>query len=57
MKTVYKRVIGVDIASEKMDVNDSDSKITAEMPNTVKAIAISQKVMASWRRPIRSTRA
>jgi len=38
MKTVYTRVIGVDIASEKIDVNDSDSKIASQLPNTCAAI-------------------
>ncbi|WP_442511807.1 IS110 family transposase [Novipirellula sp. SH528] len=38
MKTVYARVIGVDIASDKIDVNDSESKIANTMPNTVVAL-------------------
>lgn len=38
MKTVYARVIGIDVAADKIDVNDSHSKITHTMPNTVAAI-------------------
>lgn len=36
--TVYSRVIGVDIASEKIDVNDSEGKLSGTIPNTVAAI-------------------
>lgn len=39
MKPNFTRVIGVDIASEKIDVNDSQSKIAVQMPNTCAAIA------------------
>lgn len=38
MNTNYKRTIGVDIASEKIDLNDSCNKIAAQVPNTVAAI-------------------
>ena len=38
MNTVYSRVIGVDIASENIDVNDSEGKIRGSIPNTVAAI-------------------
>lgn len=38
MKTVYARVIGVDIGSEKLDVNDSAAKISPLILNTVAAI-------------------
>ncbi len=38
MKTAYARVIGIDVAADKIDVNDSHSKITRTMPNTVAAI-------------------
>lgn len=34
----FSRVIGVDVASEKIDVNDSDGKIAKTMPNTVAAL-------------------
>lgn len=44
MKTVYRRVIGVDIASEKIDVNDSAGKITGEVANSV--VAIRTKLIA-----------
>lgn len=33
-KTSYTRVIGVDIASQKVDVHDSHGKLTREWPNT-----------------------
>ena len=39
MKTVFTRVIGVDVASKKLDINDSHSKIATEVPNTPAAIA------------------
>lgn len=38
MKTVYARVIGVDVGSEKLDVNDSAARLAALVPNTVAAI-------------------
>ena len=38
MKTVYLRVIGVDVASEKIDVNDSQGKICGSIPNSIDAI-------------------
>lgn len=37
-KNSYARVIGVDIASDKIDVHDSEGKLTGEMPNTCAAI-------------------
>jgi transposase len=49
LKTVYTRVISVDIASEKIDVNDSDSKIASEMLNTCAAIA--KKFVAKIKSP------
>ena len=39
MKTQYARVIGVDIASLKIDINDSAGKIKSSLPNTVDAIS------------------
>lgn len=39
MKASYQRFIGVDIASDKIDVNDSQQTIATEMPNTCAAIA------------------
>lgn len=44
MKTVYARVIGIDVAADKIDVNDSHSKITHTMPNTV--VAITRQLVA-----------
>jgi len=38
MQGPYKRVIGVDIASEKVDVCDSELKINGTIPNTVSSI-------------------
>ena len=38
MKTVYARVIGIDVAADKIDVDDSHSIIKRTMPNTVVAI-------------------
>ena len=38
MKHQYLRVIGVDIASDKIDINDSLGKIVKSVPNTVAAI-------------------
>jgi transposase len=35
---VYHRVIGVDVASEKLDLHDSLGKLTGELPNTVAAV-------------------
>lgn len=37
-KTRYARVIGVDIASNKIDIHDSCGKLTGELPNTCSAI-------------------
>lgn len=39
MKPTFLRVIGVDVASEKLDVNDSASKLATKVPNTCAAIA------------------
>lgn len=38
MKQTAPRVIGVDIASNKIDVHDSHGKLDAEIPNTCSAI-------------------
>ena len=38
MNTQYNRVIGVDIGAEKLDVNDSASKLAALVPNTISAV-------------------
>jgi transposase len=38
IKTAYSRVIGVDVASEKIDVNDSAEKICGSIPNSAEAI-------------------
>lgn len=37
-QTNYSRVIGVDIASDKIDVHDSHGKLNGEIPNTCSAI-------------------
>jgi transposase len=39
LKTIYSRVIGVDVASGELDINDSDNKIVRSIPNTVAAVA------------------
>ncbi len=39
MKATFTRVVGIDVASEKLDINDSDSKIAVVIPNTCAAIA------------------
>ena len=39
MKSVYLRVIGVDVASEEIEVNDSAGQVPATVSNTVAAIA------------------
>lgn len=39
MKSQFARVIGVDVASLQLDVNDSAGKIKSSLPNTVDAIA------------------
>lgn len=39
LKTTYARVIGVDIASDKLDVHDSQRKIATTVPNTIAAVA------------------
>lgn len=44
MKTQYQRVIGVDIASDKLDINDSEGKIASTIENGVKSIA--RKIIA-----------
>lgn len=38
MKTQFARVIGVDVASLKLDINDSAGKIKSSLPNTVDAV-------------------
>ena len=38
MQTRYARVIGVDIGSDKLDVNDSTARMASPAPNTVAAI-------------------
>ena len=38
MPTAFQRVIGVDVASDKIDVSDSDVKIKGTKPNTAAAI-------------------
>lgn len=38
MKPVWTRVVGVDVASEKLDINDSQSKIASRIANTCEAI-------------------
>jgi transposase len=45
--TVYKRVIGVDIASATIDVHDSAGKLTGSAPNTL--IGIQQAIMGKVR--------
>lgn len=37
-KPEYDRVIGVDVASEKIDLHDSMGKLSGELPNTVAAV-------------------
>ncbi len=37
-KTRYARIIGVDIASDKIDIHDSHGYLTGELPNTCSAI-------------------
>lgn len=39
LKTTYVRVIGVDVASVELDINDSEAKLSKTIPNTVAAIA------------------
>ena len=39
MKHSYARVIGVDVASETLEVNDSAGQFSRELPNTVAAIS------------------
>lgn len=39
MKPTFTRVVGIDVASEKLDVNDSASKLATEVTNTCAAIA------------------
>lgn len=39
MKPTFVRVVGIDVASGKLDVNDSASKLATEIPNTSAAIA------------------
>jgi transposase len=38
MKTQFARVIGVDVASLQLDVNDSAGKIKSSLPNTIDAV-------------------
>ena len=38
MKTSFARVIGIDVASRQLDVNDSAGKIKASFPNSVDAV-------------------
>ncbi len=38
MKTKFARVIGVDVASLQLDINDSAGKIKSSLPNTVDAV-------------------
>ncbi len=39
MNTKFLRVIGVDVASNMLDIDDSDKKIAETMPSTVSAVA------------------
>ena len=39
MKTQYARIIGVDISSRQLDINDSAGKIKSSLPNTVDAVS------------------
>ena len=43
-KKYYARIIGVDIASDKIDIYDSDGKLTGELPNT--CVAVDKKLTA-----------
>jgi transposase len=36
--TTYERVIGIDVASKKLDISDSKGKLPAQISNTVKSI-------------------
>lgn len=38
MQTQFKRVMGVDVASETLEVSDSEAKVQGSFPNTVSAI-------------------
>lgn len=49
MKTKYARVIGVDVASDELDISDSEKKIVQAMPNTVAAVA--KKLVARIKSP------
>ncbi|TWU05329.1 IS110 family transposase [Allorhodopirellula heiligendammensis] len=49
MKTNYSRVIGVDVASEELDIDDSEQKIAQAVPNTVAAVA--KKLVARIKSP------
>ncbi len=49
MKTNYSRVIGVDVASEELDIDDSEQKIAQAMANTVAAVA--KKLVARIKSP------
>src|SRR5690606_22328059 len=39
MKTQFARVIGVDVSSLRLDINDSAGKIKSSLPNTVDAVS------------------
>lgn len=49
MKTIYSRVIGVDLASEELEVDDSEQMITQAMPNTI--AAVTKKLVARIQSP------
>ncbi len=49
MKTKYARVIGVDVASDELEISDSEKKIVQAMPNTVAAVA--KKLVARIKSP------
>uniref|UniRef100_UPI001EEE9C6A IS110 family transposase n=1 Tax=Roseimaritima sediminicola TaxID=2662066 RepID=UPI001EEE9C6A len=41
LKTTYSRTIGIDVASDKLDISDSLNKLAPTVPNTVAAVASS----------------
>jgi transposase len=45
----YARVIGVDVASDELEINDSERKIVQTIPNTVAAVA--KKLVAKIKSP------
>jgi transposase len=49
LKTNYSRVIGVDVASAELEIDDSEQKIATAIPNTV--AAISKKLVAKIKSP------